>query len=209
MTGVIFTHPPDYALAALSARALRKLGIRVVLAVDAADPLPAIEGVDTIVTTTFRRNGNLNGKACVQGILATLAAAADGDDYVLKLDSDTMLLGLGWLAGHTAPAVGLFDPSVRIFYGACYALRVDRLLEYQQAAAVMPESYSCPEDIEIGKLLPGRFAYENRAPGTPFAAYSWEAEKPVDYWRKWDVLIFQRYQGRERPDLRDTMQLFL
>jgi hypothetical protein len=208
MTGLIFTHPPDYALAALSARALGKLGIRPVLAVDAGDPVPVIEGAE-VITTSFKRRGNLNGKECVEGILATLLAVADGDEYVLKLDSDTMVLGMGWLHGRTEPAVGLFHPGYRIFFGACYALRVDRLPEYQAAAAAMPESISCSEDIEMGKLLPGVFTYENRAPGCPFAAYSWEAGRPLDYWREREILIFQRFQGRNRRDIRETMKLFL
>ncbi|MCW1886205.1 hypothetical protein OKA04_15815 [Luteolibacter flavescens] len=211
MTATIFTHPPDYAQAALAGRALRSCGVKVVLAIDAADPVPEVEGC-RVARTTFRRLGNLNGKACVEGILATIQENADGDPYQMKVDSDTLVMGLGWLEGRIEPAVGMhhrIPPHDRFMFGAAYALRTDLLDDYRAAAAMLPESDHYSEDVEIGKLLPGIHAYENLAADCPFAAYSWKSARTIEDWKRYEILIFQRFQGRNRRDIRETMQLFV
>lgn len=209
MTAVIFTHPPDYALAAISARVLARQGVRPVLAIDRRDPVPEVEGA-LIHRTTFPRRGNLNGKDCVRGVLATLDRFADEDDYVLKVDSDTLVLGLDWLKGRTEPAVGLQHPEMRFFFGAAYALRADRLPEYRAAAMLLPESRTLSEDVEIGKMLPGIHVWENRVEGCPFAGFSWKAERSIAEWaRLYQVVVFQHIEGKGRKEIRDTMASFL
>lgn len=206
MNAVIFTYPADYPLSAIAARALGKLGVKTFLAIDRKDPVPEIEGAE-IIQTTFPRRGNLNGTDCIQGILRTLHECADGDDYVLKVDSDTVVRGLEWLRGRTEPAVGLRHVELRCLYGACYALRVDRLREYRSFAAHMPYSRAVSEDVEIGMMLPP-FTYENRTPGCPFAAYSWKSSRTVEEWKKYEVLVFQRIEGKGRPEIREAMKIF-
>ncbi|MCW1926274.1 hypothetical protein OKA05_27215 [Luteolibacter arcticus] len=211
MTATIFTWPPDYAQAALAGRALRSCGVDVVLAIDAGDPLPEVEGC-RIVRTTFPRRGNLNGKACIEGILATLHENADGDPYQLKVDSDTLVMGLDWLAGRPEPAVGMhhrIPPHDRFMFGAAYGLRTELLPEYRAAAARLPDGDHYSEDVEIGKLLPGIHAFENLTEGCPFAAYSWKSVKTMEEWRRYEILIFQRIQGRGRRAIQETMKEFV
>ena len=186
MKAVIFTYPRDYGIATVGARALMRVGVSPVLAIDVSDPIPEIEGVECI-TTDFKRGGNLNGTVCVRGILATLASQADGDRYVLKVDSDTLVRGLRWLEGRDECAVGLRHTGIRDFYGACYALRVDRLDEYRRAAEAMPHDPGCPEDVTIGTMLPGAFTFQNRAAGCPFQA--WRGERDLTDASK-EVIIF-------------------
>ena len=208
MSAVIFTYPPDYAMAAIAARSYAKLGVRPYLAIDHRDPVPAVEGAE-IVRTRFPRRGNLNGKACVEGILRTMAEVADGDEYQFKGDSDTVARSLAWLDGRTEPAVGLRHTGYRGLYGACYALRTDRLDDYRQEAAKLPHGdRSCSEDVVIGEFIPGIFTYENLAPGCPFAAYSWKSPKTEEEWRQYQVLVFQRIEGKSRTDIRDAMLKF-
>lgn len=205
MTATIFTHPPDYPAAAVAARALRAHGVRVFLAIDAKDPRLTVEGC-TVVRTDFPRNGNLNGKACVLGILRTLAANADGGEWSLKVDSDALCLGNGWLAGREEAAVGLYHPGHRGFFGFCYALRTSRLPDFIAAAELLPEDENLPEDCTIGELLPDVHRYENLTAGCPFAAYPWETQKPDEHWReKYEVLVFQRVSGRDRRAVLEKM----
>lgn len=186
MRAVIFTYPRDYGIATVVARGLMRLGVSPVLAIDVSDPIPEIEGVETM-TTSFKRGGNLNGTACVRGILETLASVADGDRYVLKVDSDTLVRGLGWLEGREECIVGMRHTGIRDFYGACYAVRVDRLDDYRRAAATMEDDAACPEDVTIGMMMPGAFTFQNRAAGCPFQA--WRGERDLTDATK-EVIIF-------------------
>lgn len=207
MNAVIFTYPPDFAKAAIAARSLGKLGVKAFLAIDRKDPLPEIEGAE-IIRTSFPRRGNLNGTDVIQGILRVLQECADDSDYVLKVDSDTLVRGLNWLEGHTEAAVGLYHPGQRIFFGACYALRVDRLHEYRSIAAQMPFSKSVHEDIEIGGMMEDTFTYENKVEDCPFAGYTWKSDRSEEGWKKYEVIVFQPVDGMKDDDIRREMLKF-
>jgi hypothetical protein len=211
MTGVIFTFPPDYLAAAYAVRALRRAGVRrVVLAVDARHPVPAIEGGE-VVLTDFDRRGNLNGKPCVEGMLRVMDEQAAADDrWVLKVDSDTLCLGTGWLDGRGEDAVGLWHPGKRGFFGLCYGLRRSSLPRLRARAADLVDDEEMPEDETIYGLAETVWRYRNLEDGCPMAAYSaakgWERETWLE---KFAVLLFQQTEGRERRDVSDLMREFL
>lgn len=209
MIAVIYTWPPDYAAAALSARVLSSLGVRVHLAIDRSHPVPAVEGA-TIIRTSFPRNGNLNGKACVIGQLETMASLADDDGYHLKVDSDALVMGLRWLDCRDEDLVGVHHPGGQSFYGFCYAVKGGSIPALLDAARAMPESRSCQEDIATGNLSERVWRYENQTPGCPFATYAWSTEKPPVWWReRYEVLLFQYGGAHGRASVRRAMRQFL
>lgn len=128
LAAVIFTYPKDYEAAGYAARALRNCGARVYLAIDSKDPKIHIDG-GQVIRTHFPRGGNLNGIECMTGILDTLAAVQqEKDQWLLKVDSDTIVHSLAWLK--VDPAFDLVgtghDPAKndgRTLYGCCYAIR--------------------------------------------------------------------------------------
>lgn len=166
VTIVIPTYATDAELVAQAARGVARLRrlcpddrVRLVIADDAAAPLPDLpRGTDARLTTTFPRNGNLNGMACIRGLLETYAAAAlPDDDWVVKLDSDTYLCHFEWLRGRT-PGHAFCNNAVayRIF-GSCYALSPDAardaraLTDREDIAARLLRGYG-PEDLCISAL---------------------------------------------------------
>lgn len=210
MTAVIFTFPPDYLAAAYAGRALRGAGVRVVLAVDAKDPLPAIEGCE-VVATDFDRRGNLNGKPCVEGMLRLMdEQAAAADPWVLKVDSDTLCCSLRWLEGRTEDAVGLWHPGKRGFFGLCYALRRSSLPRLRERAAALTDDEEMPEDETIYGLADTVHRFENLSAGCPMAAYTKAKDWSKEEWRqRYEVLLFQRTEGRERRAVSDLMREFV
>lgn len=54
-------------------------------------------GADRYIETTFDRKGNLNGLACVEGMLKVYTDNTPDDaDFVMQLDSDCMLQDIEW-----------------------------------------------------------------------------------------------------------------
>lgn len=215
-TAVIFTHPPDYVAARYAAECLRRAGARPVLALDEHDPHLRVDGID-VIRTSFPRVGNLNGMDCVRGILQTLDEQAGTGEYVLKVDSDTLVMSLDWLKGRTETAVGMNEPTLegrrhgRALYGMCYALKVADLPELRAAARY--EDRHCSEDIRMGELaaeVGTLWTWRNRAKGTPFAAYSWRRGEPVEWWKeRYQALVFQRTHGNGHREVAAKMKEFL
>lgn len=211
MTAVIFTWPPDYLAACYAARALQRAGARVVIAVDRADPLPCFEGCE-VIHTRFPRGGNLNGKACVEGILRTMEEQSRPEDrWVLKVDSDTLVTGFRWLEGREhAEGVGMYHPGHRGFFGFCYALRRDALPAMRaRAACLEANSWMC-EDETMGDLARPAYRYENLTEQCPMAAYGWKRERPREEWiPRYEVVVFQRLGGKGRREVAAKMREFL
>lgn len=221
MTAVIFTYPPDYLAAALAVRYLRKTGVSVVLAVDESDPRVEIEGA-AIVRTKFRRNGNLNGMETVIGQLETLLACCDGSEYILKVDSDSLVMGLGWLEGRIETVVGLRandGKHRRSLYGFCYAVREDALPAMLAHARSMPHDEGCHEDITTGIIaakVGQLFTYRHQDRGVRLGAYCWMDKGSIERWKElYEVLCFQREMpmpnGRltNRRDVSNAMRRFI
>jgi hypothetical protein len=152
MIAVIYTHLPDYLIAGTSARVLAAQGVRVFLAIEREAPAFACEFA-TVIRTNFDRRGNLNGRAFIAGHLKLLSSLADGDDYVLKVDSDTLVTDAARLVeGRTEHAVGVFATGMGGMQGCCYALRRESLPALCEAAGNLPAGRFLMEDRAIGEL---------------------------------------------------------
>ena len=210
ISATIFSYPPDYLSTAYAARALRRCGVRVVVAIDRADPELVLDGCE-VIRTSFPRRGNLNGKACVEGILATLEANARPEDqWALKVDADALPLRMGWLEGRSEEMVGMCHPGKHLHYGFCYAIRRDALPALRERARGLEDDPWCPEDCTIGGLAKSWHRYENLTEGCPMAAYPWKSDKPPAWWRDaYEVLVFQRLDGRGRREVAEMMREFL
>lgn len=176
---VIFTHRPDLRIAGLAAKALQHLGVEVALALDQLDINVRVEGC-TILRTTFPRKRNLNGIACADGILATLQSFGDGADWILKVDSDTLVFGLDWFLAKPAQVVGVGYPQdKRNLFGMCYAVRPEVLPDLREKLIELGEGEMIGEDILIGnaaEALGALSSYPLYAPETPL--WGWNYNKP-------------------------------
>lgn len=209
MTGIIYTYPPDYAMAAMGARALIAAGVRPVLAIDRADPCLVVEGAD-IVRTDFDRQGNLNGRDFILGNLRLMEELATGD-YTLKVDSDTLVLNLGMLGERTACAAGIWTGQLQ---GCAYALRVaDIAAMRRRAERVLKPGVRYMEDQVTGYLAVqrGPVHFPQPSPGF-FGGYvlwreartpAWCAENAIS------VLNFPLRQGMERRAILHAMDAFV
>lgn len=148
----------DAELCAAAVARLVARGIPVTVAHDAADPMPAVPGA-TMVSTTYPRAGNLNGRDCIIGILDSLAALApegDAPDWLLKVDSDTLVLPAFLAALDAAPAAtavyGLTYPG-REFSGAAYAVRPAALPELRRRALMLWPGLHYVEDLTLWRMI--------------------------------------------------------
>lgn len=188
MTALIYTYPPDYVMASQVARGLLALGVRPLLAIDARDPRLAVEGVE-VIRTSFDRQKNLNGRDFILGNLRLMQEHATGD-YTLKVDSDTLVLSLEFLAGRTEIAVGVWTTQMQ---GCCYALRTEALPDLiAEAEQAVPPGVWLMEDAVTGELakrlgpchLPQRpepTRYATYRPGTTRAEYRQRGECVVNF----------------------------
>jgi hypothetical protein len=205
---VIFTHGPDYPAAALASAALDRLGVEVVWAIDRAEAVAVPEGV-AFIHTHFERRGNLNGIACVIGILETLAAVGAGADWVLKVDSDAMLLTLQWLLDRLEDLVGFtYAPSrgETGIFGFCYAFQPPALPRFLAAARARGETAVTAEDMVMGELgasagschrHPFRDAWAGGANGFgPYSTWIWDTRQTVAWWvARYGALVVQPPKG--------------
>ncbi len=207
MPALIFTHPPDYLSASHTVRSLLACGVEPILAIHESDPLLRIEGA-RVIRTRAPRGGNLNGKPFILESLRLMEEHADGT-HVLKVDSDSLVFRLDWLAGKEETGIGLHHAEHRAFYGFCYALRADRLPEMIRAAERLHDGLPHPEDIAIGTLADtcgGLYRYENLTPENRLGAYKWTTARPAAWWRtRYDALCFQRGHGIDRRNVSDKM----
>ena len=166
VTIVLPTYATDAALCAQAIRGVERLRrlcpddrIRLVIADDAAAPLPETpQGADERLTTTFPRNGNLNGIACIRGLLDTYAAAAlEDDDWVVKMDSDTYLCHLEWIRGRKEGHVYNHNGIANRIFGSSYALtpataKAARAIAERQDIEARITKWYGPEDLCISCL---------------------------------------------------------
>lgn len=166
VTIVLPTYATDAALCAQAIRGVERLRrlcpddrIRLVIADDAAAPLPETpQGADARLTTNFPRNGNLNGIACIRGLLDAYAAAAlEDDDWVVKMDSDTYLCHLEWLRDREVGHVYCNNSIAFRIFGSSYALtpvtaKAARAIADRQDIEARINQWYGPEDVCISVL---------------------------------------------------------
>jgi hypothetical protein len=155
-SAVIFTYEGDRELSAIAAAALLKAGCRVTLAWDKNAPQWALRATPDAehVVTDFNRGRNLNGPECVHGMFDVLDYARRDADWVLKVDSDTVIRSgfFARLAASRKDAEGFYcvDTVKRAWWGACYAIRAQRITTLQNALrADTTLDPKCPEDLTV------------------------------------------------------------
>lgn len=153
--------------------------------------------------SVWRRNGNLRGGDCIRGMLSEMSIGLADDDVVVKLDSDTVLLGADWVrdvpvlrgAGYVAPC----HSSGRALYGCCYALSGRAEKAAQRALSGAEIADLAPEDLTIYSTvvdLFGRDCVQLDEPWTPqnrtgrWSWWNWDSltANPEDYARSYDVV---------------------
>lgn len=122
--------------------------------------------------STFSRGGNLRGQACLMGILSAYERTCQGraDDVIVKLDPDTIVRRVGWLADG---ADMVFCDDRGAMYGMAYAFRVSLLPGLIDYFATMPIPDRGQEDIYLGHRL-------RRLAGKPRQIPLWAARRYGD-----------------------------
>ena len=87
---VIFTCERDYAIAEIAAASAQRLGHDILMVVSQTDKKPNFQ-YKTICSATNRKGNLRGGAAWVKEQLSILRNAAIGYDWVIKLDSDTII----------------------------------------------------------------------------------------------------------------------
>lgn len=148
MTGCWFTYGRDALPLIQSVKAFRKAGgTNVAIFDDGASPLPdeTIRAInpDLRRTTTFNRRGNLRGWDWVFGQLECLegAARAFDADEVIKIDSDTLVLDLDWIA-HGSPLCGFHITGNPYVFGMAYMIAMTAIWDIRRE---LEDGYHIPD----------------------------------------------------------------
>jgi hypothetical protein len=210
ITAICYTHPEDYLMAGLSARIMAEQGIRVLFAIDAKDPPFACEFGECI-RTGFPRSGNLNGKEFIIGNLRLMQERATGD-YVVKIDSDTLLLNAArLLAGRTEVIVGPWVDGMRGMYGGCYAVKTSALPAMIEEAEKLDDSPYYMEDkttgeiaMRVGPVHMPKFS----AADSIYA--SWKPANPPEWYRERKaVVVIDQTESFRKDSIAREMKRFL
>lgn len=130
-----FTYTDDGPLSVESMKSVRRLysDARITIVEQADSPLTTADrsalellGCDFVVSAVERR-GNLNGRVFIDDALSMYNASTC--DYILKIDSDTMLTGdiLAQLIAAEKDALFFERIPGRQGYGACYIIKQSRV----------------------------------------------------------------------------------
>lgn len=151
----IITHSPDYLLAQIATKVLLRQGFDVAWAVDSKEDLPAPH--NDIIRTYEKRGGNLNGGTkWVIEQLQLMYDNANGAEWVIKVDSDTLILDRKWFDEALAEgyeAIG-FRSSRRQMFGFCYCIKVSlipSLIELAEENGDLNDIAA--EDLIVAELL--------------------------------------------------------
>lgn len=163
-----FTHSPDAALLAISARRILALDHEAVIvaASDAAAPIPQDLLPDGVLhrETSFPRSGNLNGLDCIAGMVAFMADLCQEfeADHIVKFDADLWANNLAAFLTSTDSTSYDYLATERWHFAqpAGYIYRISsRLLERllaeipsRRAANLFPPDNKYPEDQTIYAL---------------------------------------------------------
>lgn len=150
--------------------------------------------------SNFQRNNNLRGKQCVIGMLEIMESVGRKSEFVIKLDTDTLLLGRGWLdqfAGGKTHAAGS-SRTGSILSGICYALRTSFIHHIKNEIDKLDLPDLAGEDVVIGSFV-SMYSYPHgymhfpsqslAIPNSRWAGYNYrEYISPESYARKFEVL---------------------
>ena len=165
----IFTYETDGPLALLAASSAKAAGYEEVFLVeDAAAPLSAANREAAaceelnLITSKFKRNGNLNGVESIRGQLQIMAEVLENTNssHGLKLDSDTMVTRRTMVETFAETGVSLagmrdLNGKGKVLIGACYVISIDfalKALNFLDRWGGFPgiDRNQCPEDYSIG-----------------------------------------------------------
>lgn len=199
---VIFTFPLDYDAALIAAASLENLGVEVHFAIDAKHEL--LPDFPNIIRTTFFRSGNLNGRESVVGQLETMKSISEDSDWVLKVDSDTLVTRLNWLHNKTHPLIGVCILGVRNFFGACYAIKSSTIDKFVEEAKVIDLKDLSAEDLimfELGKKI-GYFRYHYNEMGPVFAGWHWNNTLgEQEYLKRFEIIVVSPPEEHGKTEL--------
>lgn len=112
----------------------------------------------------FERNGNLNGKSAVIGILEELISSSDNEEgYSIKLDTDTLILNPNFLKNiyeHNLALFATLRPG-NIPSGILYCLRNNILPKLLNVCNTIELPKHCAEDVTILSLATALTQDEN------------------------------------------------
>lgn len=212
---VFFAYEGDAELLELAVKAgpwLRRQGHEVDVYVldDAARPLAVPPAGCRYWRTRFERGGNLNGAACVQGMVEAYEEVFDSGlyEWVIKVDSDTFVNGLEWLRG----VDGVFAGTVHVedyCSGACYAVKragvewlAERLMEESWLRAAQ-RGY-CEDKVIFNMCrLSGMGVHALRADGVPDGKlwHDWQGERlPLSVLKRAYAVDFKRCRWNSKED---------
>lgn len=158
VSAVIFTYAMDAALAERAAKAAFRAGMTPLMVWDGAVPENAANRTPEAlhIASDFPRRGNLNGEACVRGVLDIFAAVSDGADWVVKIDSDTIVRRsyTERLARSAKDSEGFYVLNTNTpWWGCCYALRAATAKRLAEIAKTWAFEGRCPEDHTIYQMM--------------------------------------------------------
>ena len=141
-------------------RALEKLSPRydfeIFVIDDGHNPLENIPENVHYSKSFFNRNGNLNGRECVEGMLFCMLEAArlSGADVVIKIDSDIILNNLNWVKDFNPlqSHIGFQIQNQSHVSGCCYSLPTSALVKMLKVLRSEPKNRDIPESILMTSL---------------------------------------------------------
>lgn len=177
-------------------------GAPVVYAVDAAEQDMVLPEGSRMLVTDWHRRGNLIGQNALVGILRTLKQVAEDYNAVpVKIDSDIMLAGVGWLLSirHSELGmVGVCPGQLFCASGACYAMQrrtIEAALEYIASGVYFDAAQIRVEDETVSMLAalvnpPDRvfffqYAYPHTVLASIFKAEHFENPRPLEMVQAW------------------------
>lgn len=210
MTAIIYTHPPDYLMAGISARVLAARGVEVVLAIHEDAPPLACEFAK-VVRTSFDRQGNLNGREFILGHLRLMQQHASGG-YTIKLDSDTLLIDPDrLLSGREESAVGVYVSGMNGMQGCCYALKTSDLPAIIEVAEIWKTHGLMMEDKTIGQIAAAIGSVHLPTWGKDADLYARHNQAKGHEWHRENhaVIVFDARPESDRRDIALQMKSFL
>lgn len=199
---------------------------------DAANPLPKelisyIRKVPKVDyrESLFKRNGNLNGKEAIVGILNTmLSTSPKGEDSIsIKIDTDTIISKDTWIqkfANSRTKYLASPRPLAGVFSGVCYAFKRDLLEKTALQAQRTPLYDTAPEDICVGCLavplsFPEGFTYAipytKETPNGTWIGWSYTEPKTekraMDFVSNMEVITVGNYHMHEGFTKQDRVEI--
>lgn len=214
LKALIITHPPDYANAAIASRVASALGIDVSWCIDAGSSQGAsrdeIPEFVKVIETPVSPNGNLNGPEWTLEQLRIMNEECIGYDWLIKLDSDSIISSLDWLEWAEAHhwLVGMFWPyddaapgSIGNLYGQCYAINQQGLSYLLNSNEINDQAEKAGENYLIGTFIPEdhilKHSFNDRK--SMMSGWRWDTIREASYWlKRYDVITVHRPRETEK-----------